>query len=201
VEAAMVIAKPRWTYDRLLDLPDDGKRYEIIDGELIELPSPSPAHQAVVTELIGVLREQVSGRGIGRVFASPFDFRLPDGGVVQPDVLVYLRPLNAESKVPIREAIPDLVIEVLSPSTRRRDLGRKAEIYASLGIREYWPIDNSTRSIEVLRLRAGKYEPSPQAEQGVIRSAIVPNLEIVLAEFFAVLDDPDFEIDDTEEEG
>lgn len=195
----MAVTQKQWTYEDLLELPDDEKRYEIIDGELIELPSPSPAHQFVIFELGGILRDTVSRRGLGRVATAPFDFRLPDGGVVQPDILVYLRPRERGPKIPIRAVVPDLVIEVLSPSTQHRDLGRKAEIYASLGIREYWPVDSKNRSIAVLGLREGRYEPVPQTEPGVVRSAIVPGLEIVLAELFAVLDDPDFEIDDAED--
>jgi Uma2 family endonuclease len=193
----MAIAKPRWTYEQLLELPDDGKRYEIIDGELIELPSPSPAHQFVLYELGGVLREKVVRPGLGRVAIAPFDFRLPDGGMVQPDILVYLRPERRGRRVPIRQVTPDLVIEILSPSTQDRDLGRKAEIYASLGIQEYWPVDIENRGIAVLALREGRYESVAQITPGVIRSAIIPTLEIILAELFAVLDDPDFEIEDS----
>jgi Uma2 family endonuclease len=199
MEAAMAIVRPRWTYEQLLDLPDDGKRYEIIDGELIELPSPSPAHQFVLFELGGMLRDQIDRPGIGRVATAPFDFRLPDGGVVQPDLLVYLRPAQRGSRVPIRQVTPDLVIEILSPSTQDRDLGRKAEIYASLGIREYWPVDVRRRGIVVLGLRGDHYEPVPQPTPSVVRSSIVPNLEIDLAALFAVLDDPDFEIGETED--
>jgi Uma2 family endonuclease len=195
----MAVTHKRWTYDDLLELPDDGTRYEIIDGELIELPSPSPAHQFVQFELGGLLRDQVDRPGLGRVATAPFDFRLPGGGVVQPDILVYLRPKQRGRRTPIRQVIPDLVIEILSPSTQERDLGRKAEIYASLGIREYWPVDIENRAITVLALQEGRYEDAPQTS-GVVRSTVIPGLEINLGELFVVLDDPDFAFDGSDDE-
>lgn len=195
----MAIAARRWTYDDLLDLPEDGTRYEIIDGELIELPSPSYEHQDVSNELTTILRAHVRSNRLGAAIGAPYDVVLPGGDVLQPDVVVFLRPPGHLHEAKQRGAMPDLVVEVLSLSTQEHDLGRKRALYAELGVREFWPVDWRTRTIRVLVLRDGRYEEAPQ-EPGIVRSVVVPGLEIVLAELFAVLDDPDYLIDDADEE-
>lgn len=184
----MAVTHKRWMYDDLLELPDDGTRYEIIDGELIELPSPSFEHQTVVDELTSVLRAHVRINRLGVALSAPYDVVLPSGDTLQPDVMVFLRPPGRLHEARRRGEVPDLVIEVLSPSTQERDLGRKLELYAGFGVRDYWPVDWQARTIRVLVLRDGRYEEVPQ-EGGIVRSVVVPQLEIVLDELFVVLDE------------
>jgi Uma2 family endonuclease len=193
LEAAMVIATPRWTYERLLERPDDGKRFEIIDGELVELPSPTFEHQTVSDELTSLLRFHLRVNRLGVALSAPYDVVLPSGDSLQPDVMVFLRPPGRRHEARRRGEVSDLMVEVLSPSTQDRDLGRKLELYAEFGVKEYWPVDWQTRTIRVLVLRDGRYEEAPQ-EPGIVRSVVVPRLEIVLDDLFAVLDEVDDEI-------
>ena len=195
----MAVTHKRWTYDDLLELPDDGTRYEIIDGALIVAASPSFEHQTVADELTSILRAHVRGKRIGVALSAPYDVVLPSGDTLQPDVMVFLRPPGHWHEARQRGAEPDLVVEVLSPSTHAHDLGRKLELYAALGVRECWPVDWRTRTIRVLALRAGRYEEVPQ-EPGVVRSVVVPGLVIDLAELFAVLDEIDYEVVEASDE-
>jgi Uma2 family endonuclease len=145
------------TYADLRALPDDGNRYEIIDGVLYVSPSPSEVHQRAS----GGLHEQVAphvrrGR-LGRVYAAPFDVKFADGVVVQPD-LVFVRRERLEIVAP--DSIlgaPDLIVEILSPSTRSADLRVKWDAYARHGVPYYWVVDPLAESVEAYELRDGAY--------------------------------------------
>lgn len=189
----MAVTLKRWTHEDLLELPDDGTRYEIIDGELIVAASPSFEHQIVADELTAVLRTHVRKNRLGVALSAPYDIVLPSGDTLQPDIMVFLRPPGRLRDATRRGTVPDLVIEVHSPSTMAADLGRKLERYAEFGVREYWPVDWQTRTSRVLALRDGRYEEIPQ-EPGLVRSVVVTDLTIVLAELFALLDDIAYEI-------
>lgn len=176
----------RWTYADLAELPDndDGNRYEIIDGELIVSPSAIPPHQALSRELMLRFALFVQPGRLGQVFAAPIDVLLPDGGTLVPDLVFVRRDrLGIVGRAAI-EAAPDIVVEILSPSTRGRDLGRKKELYAQLGVPEYWVVDRDTCRIAVFVLRDGRYEPLPN-EDGVARSEVLPGFEVDIAALFA----------------
>jgi Uma2 family endonuclease len=175
----MVVATARkkdWTDEALFALPDDGKRYEIIDGEMLELPSPSYLHQVVSSELHALLHQFVRSRQLGRVTAAPQDVRLSDSNVVQPD-LVFLsnEKIHFVRRGRINGA-PDLVVEILSPSTAGVDLVRKLWLYMKFGIREYWVVEPDTRSIVVYELEENRYVTIPQAN-GIVRSRVLDGLE------------------------
>ncbi len=146
------------TYDDLVRmLPEqDMVRRDLIDGELFVSPSPSLRHQEAVSVLHGTLYAYVETHG-GKVLTGPFDVRLTDTNVLEPDVL-YVRPENVarieQRYVPFA---PDLVIEVSSPSTRSRDLARKKELYEQFGATEYWFVDLDADRVEVRRLEEGRY--------------------------------------------
>ena len=140
-----------WTYEDLSALPEDGRRFEIIEGELYEMPSPSWAHASVVANLILMLIPIVARLG-GRWRTAPLDVFFQGADPVQPDIVVLLPDSRAH---PIERGVngpPDLLIEVLSPSHREHDLLLKRLLYARAGVREYWLVDPEARTIEILAL-------------------------------------------------
>jgi Uma2 family endonuclease len=149
-----------WTYAEFERLPDDGKRYEVIAGELVVSPSPRPKHQRASVRLTFALEGFTQAHGLGEIYAAPTDLLLSDGDYLVPDLL-FVRRERAEivSERGI-EGAPDLVIEVISPSTALRDRGIKRERYALFGVPLYWVVDVELRQIEVYRLAESLYEPS-----------------------------------------
>lgn len=147
------------TYDDYAALPDDGRRYELYEGELIVCATPRPRHQLVIGNLYMLMVEHVRRRGLGQVFLSPIDVILSRITVVQPD-LVYLDTtrLGIVTDRAI-EGAPTLVVEVLSPSTDARDRGDKQALYARYGVPYYWIADPEARTVEALRLSGEVYEP------------------------------------------
>ena len=140
-----------WSYEDILSFPDEGRRFEIIEGDLYEMPSPTIVHAATIINLIALLLPIVA-RLRDRVFTAPLDVFIPGGDPVQPDVLVLLPDGNARVELRGIEGPPDLVIEVVSPSSRGRDLLTKRSLYARAGIREYWLVDPDARTVEILTL-------------------------------------------------
>ncbi len=129
------------TYQDYLQMPDDRNRREILGGDLHVTPAPSPLHQRVLVNLAEVLNRWVRNRALGKVFPSPVDVVLSQVDVVQPD-LAYISSDRLEIVTTSGiQGAPDLVIEVLSPSTAGPDRGRKMETYARFGVRECWLID------------------------------------------------------------
>jgi Uma2 family endonuclease len=149
----MALTKPAgtWTYDDLFSLPDDGKRYEIIEGELYEMPGPNLAHATVIANLITVIIPLVIRLG-GRWYTAPLDVFFQGADPVQPDILVILPGWTGIPAHRGLEGAPDLVIEVLSPSNRGHDLLTKRALYARAGVREYWIVDPVGRTLEILAL-------------------------------------------------
>jgi Uma2 family endonuclease len=138
-------------------LPNDGRRYEIHEGDLSVTPAPGTRHQEVSGNLFVALYTHVKARGLGKVFAAPTDVILSDITIVQPD-LVYVASdrLGAVSSRGI-EGAPTLVVEILSPSTIEIDRHTKLQLYARYGVPYYWIVDPEARLIEAYRLEAGSY--------------------------------------------
>ena len=149
----MVIAKPRvkFTYEDYLHAPED-QYYELLDGELVVVPAPGERHQSVSALLGWKLVQFASENRLGRVYHAPFDVVLSNMDVVQPD-LIFVSNARAHiiTDANIRGA-PDLVIEILSPSTVARDKTFKRALYAMHGVREYWMVDANAKTITVLLL-------------------------------------------------
>lgn len=141
-----------WTYEEFARLPDDGNRYEVIAGELYVTPAPETPHQEASARLFMELRGFASEHGLGKVLFAPVDVLLADGDYLEPDI-VFVRTdhLHYKTKRGI-EGPPDLVVEILSPTTARQDRGAKRERYAHFGIPEYWIVDTDRRRIEIHRL-------------------------------------------------
>ncbi|HST59399.1 MAG TPA: Uma2 family endonuclease [Longimicrobium sp.] len=144
-----------WTYEEFARLPDDGNRYEVIAGELYVTPAPGSLHQQVVVRLVLALGNFAEEHGVGTVFTSPYDVIFGDGDYVEPDVVFVRRDRDDIVADHGMVGSPDLIIEVLSDSTARRDRGIKRERYAAYGVPEYWIVDTEAKQIEVLRLTGG----------------------------------------------
>jgi Uma2 family endonuclease len=147
----MDVTKPAgtWTYEDLFSLPDDGRRYEIIEGALYEMPSPSVDHATTVLNLVLLLAPVIQSLG-GKMFFAPLDVFFTGADPVQPDILALLPGWGGEIYQRGPQGAPDLVIEVLSPSNRGHDLLTKRALYGQAGVREYWIVDPVSKSIEVL---------------------------------------------------
>lgn len=145
--------RPYTTYEDLCRLPSDGQRYELIDGEVYLAPSPTSHHQRVLLRLARLFQD--AARNPDEVFVAPLDVVLDRATALQPDLLLILDENQGIVQDVIR-GTPDLVAEVLSPSTAEMDRRRKAETYACHGIGEYWILDLTAQSFEIFRLDPGK---------------------------------------------
>lgn len=176
-----------WTYDHYLALPDDGQRYEIVDGVLYMALAPTMGHQESSMKFSYYLYTYVQLPGLGKVYAAPTDVVLALDTVVQPDLLVVLNThLQKISKKNLRGA-PDLAVEIASPSTSTHDRNRKYGAYARAGVAEYWIADPIAHTVEVLILEAGTYTSvGVFSGQDTLPPIVVPAIKAVHVEqFFA----------------
>jgi Uma2 family endonuclease len=186
----MMIATLRpLTYDDLLEMPDDGQRYEIIDGELIVSPAPIANHQRVLKRLVRVFDDFANETGQGEVFFAPFDVQLGYHDVVEPD-LVFIA--TEQGRIPGQhhkfEGSPVLVAEVISPSSRQTDRVRKMALYARSGVLEYWIADPEERTLVVNILEGQSYVPVSPDTEGRIASLALPGLRVDPATVFTGLE-------------
>jgi Uma2 family endonuclease len=185
------VARPqvRFTYEDYKSLPEsETKRYELLGGELVLVPSPTEYHQRISGNLEFILRRFVKERGLGYVYYAPLDVVLGEGDgreVVQPDIL-FISKERAEiiAEEEIRGA-PDLVIEIISPGTEDRDRHYKKTLYARHGVREYWIVDPETKTVEVFALGEVGFElvKAYKADE-VLSSPLLEGLEVDLNEVF-----------------
>ena len=175
-------------YDDLFDLPDDGRRYEIVEGELFELPAPGLLHALVVSNLMWLLAGIVRAMK-GTIVTAPVDVFFRGADPVEPDVVVLLPGGTARPSRRGVEGPPDLLIEVLSPSTRGRDLLMKRMLYARAGVREYWIVDPDARTVDEHTLDVDVFrEPVTVGGDGRVVSPLLAT-ELAAAEVFAGLDE------------
>ncbi|MBI4539349.1 MAG: Uma2 family endonuclease [Gemmatimonadetes bacterium] len=149
-----------WTYAEFARLPNDGKRYEVIGGELYVTPAPAPMHQLVLQRLNRLLDEFVNRNNLGWVLPAPCDVLLADGEYVEPDLIVVRRERRGIITERGIEAPPDLVVEIISDSTASVDRGPKREQYAYFGVPQYWIVDPKARRIEVYRFQEDPAHPT-----------------------------------------
>jgi Uma2 family endonuclease len=144
------------TYADYLLFPDDGLRHELIDGEHYVTPPPTTRHQRISGNLYYLIRAFLESHPIGEVFYAPVDMVLSNFDVVEPD-LIFVSSERSHLITPKNlQGAADLVVEILSPSTRRRDQGIKRELYRRVGVKEYWLIDAPRDVIEVHRREGGR---------------------------------------------
>ena len=137
------------TYDDYCNAPED-KRYELLDGDLVVVPAPREVHQRVLMNLSYLVFQSVKRSGVGHVYAAPFDVVLSDNDVVQPDLLFISNERAHVITEDNLQGAPDLVVEILSPSTADRDLFIKRSLYAKHGVKEYWVVDTAAKTVTVL---------------------------------------------------
>jgi Uma2 family endonuclease len=175
-----------WTYEDYAALPEDGTRYEVIDGILYRMPGPNVPHQTVLSWLVHYFIVHVQIPGLGRVFAAPLDVLLPRARPVQPDVIVVLNRSRHLIQYRGIEGPPDLVVEIASPGTRTHDRSRKLAVYADAGVPEYWLAEPADQTIEVLALEEGGYRSlGVFTGQSLLPSRVLPDLPVRVEQFFA----------------
>jgi Uma2 family endonuclease len=176
------------TYDDYVQFPDDGLRHELIDGEHYVTPTPIRKHQAIATNLVGIIWSYLREHPVGRVFTAPFDVILSDFDVVEPDLLFLTNARLAEiTTSPWVKGAPSLVVEIGSPSTRKRDATIKRRLYERVGVDEYWIIDPELDAIDVYRLIDSHYHRTAQLslEAGdVLTTVLLPGLRLPLSTIF-----------------
>ena len=175
----MANVKAVMTYQDYAALPDDGRRYEIHDGELRVMPAPGRTHQAIVGRLFAVLLEHVTTRDLGEVYVAPFDTILSNTTVVQPDIVFVATDrlsVLAERGV---EGAPTLVVEVISPSTVRIDRTTKLALYARHAVPHCWIVDPAAHTIEAYALEGPAYRIGATWDgREPIRLAPLPELSL-----------------------
>ena len=173
------------TYEEYAELPNDGKRYQVFDGVVDVTPAPVPRHQAISGELELILILGLDRKGLGKTYHAPIDVLLGKHDIVQPDIIFIRKERMKIIKPKFIEGAPDLVIEILSPSTRRTDVLLKSAIYARFAIPSYWIADPDLDRLEVYRLEGGTYvSEGTYAAPAIVRPSAFPGLEIPLAEVF-----------------
>ena len=166
------------TYEDYCAAPADN-RYELLDGELIMVPAPNTRHQRVNAEIYAQLRQFIKERSLGTLLYAPCDVLLSDTVVVQPDLLFVSREREHTITAENVRGAPDLVIEILSPSTSDKDRGIKREIYGRHGVTEYWLVDPVAETVSIHRQRAGVLAATRTfGREQTLRSPLLSGLEL-----------------------
>lgn len=182
------IPRVKLTYDDFVLLPDDGKRHELIDGEHYVTPSPARKHQTISWNLTTLIGSYLRAHPVGRAFAAPFDVVFSNFDVVEPDLLFISKERQNDilTAKHVRGA-PDLVVEIGSPATRKRDETIKRRLYEKFGVSEYWVIDPELDSIHVCRRTDAGYTRAAELtheQQDVLRTPLMPGLDLPLTVIF-----------------
>ncbi len=176
---------PKLTYEAFRQLPDDGKQYELVRGEVHLTPAPSTKHQLVLENLSHSLGTYIREKRVGRIAYAPLDVRLGEDTALQPD-LMFVSDSRAET---IQEdfiaGAPDLVVEVLSASTAGHDRATKLPLYAEAAVPEVWLIDPQAKTVEVLKLQGKKYfVETTLAGEKALTSNLFPGWQLPLTDLF-----------------
>jgi Uma2 family endonuclease len=176
------------TYDDFVQFPDDGMRHELIDGEHYVTPSPNTKHQTLSINLTVLIGSWLERNPIGQLFHAPFDVVFSNFDVVEPDLLYLSNARAADALTPQHvRGVPELVIEIASPGTRKRDETVKRRLYERAGVSEYWVVDPEIDTVCVYRLEGDAFARVIElaADAGdIVTSALLPGLEIPLSRVF-----------------
>src|SRR5262245_57615840 len=176
------------TYDDFVLFPDDGKRHELIDGEHYVTPSPNLKHQKVAGNLHLLIANWLEENAVGHIFFAPFDVVFSKFDVVEPDLLYMSNERAADilTKANVQGA-PELVVEIGSPGTRKRDETIKRRLYERTGVSEYWVVDPEIDVVRVYRRNDRAFERPIElrTEAGdVLTTPLLPGLSLPLARIF-----------------
>ena len=182
-------ARVKLTYDDFLLFPDDGKRHELIDGEHYVTPSPNIRHQTILGNLYFLIRTWLEQHPVGRAFMAPLDVVFTQFDVVEPDLLFVSRHRAADILTAKHvTGAPDIVVEIGSPSTRKRDETIKRRLYERSGVSEYWVVDPDLDVVRVYRNRDGRFDRPVElrADAGdVLTSPHLDGLEMPVSKIFS----------------
>jgi Uma2 family endonuclease len=176
------------TYDDFVLFPDDGKRHELIDGEHYVTPSPNTKHQRISANLHLLMGNWQEQHPVGQVFYAPYDVVFSEFDVVEPDLL-YLSNERAAQVITAQHArgVPELVVEIASPATRKRDETIKRRLYERAGVSEYWVVDPEIDVIRVYRREHDRFsrptELSRDADD-ILKTPLLPGIGLPLARIF-----------------
>ena len=176
------------TYDDFLLFPDDGKRHELIDGEHYVTPSPNTRHQQISGNIYWLIRSYLETHPIGRVLYAPYDIVFSKFDVVEPDLL-YLSHERAAQVLTDAHArgAPELVVEIASKGTRKRDETIKRRLYERSGVSEYWVVDPEIDAVRIYRRGPSAYERAIELSReagDVLKTPLLPGLDLPLGDIF-----------------
>jgi Uma2 family endonuclease len=178
-------ALTKLSFEQFRELPIDGKRYELVRGEVHVTPAPTTRHQAVLQNLSVNLTSHVIKNRLGEVWTAPLDVRLSVDTALQPDLIFISNARAGIIQENWIEGAPNLVVEVLSPSTAAYDRATKLPIYAEAGVPDVWLIDPQAKTVEVLKLQGKKYfvETTLAGDQ-TLTSDLFPGWQLPLHDLF-----------------
>ncbi len=174
------------TAEEFLSWPEDGKQYELIDGDAYMTPSPFEIHQRLVLNLAVEFLNSLDTNPTGRVYVAPFDVELNASNVFQPDIIVVLNEHGDRITESHVVGAPDMVVEILSPSTASRDKNIKFVAYAKSGVREVWIVEPNAQQFELYRLREdGQYgHAETVGYDGQLTTPLLPGLSISVSRLY-----------------
>jgi Uma2 family endonuclease len=181
-------AAVKLTYDDFVHFPDDGRRHELIDGEHYVTPSPNIRHQGILGSLYLMIANWLEEHPIGRVFVAPLDVVLSSFDVVEPDLLYLSNERAAQVITPLHvRGVPELVVEIASKGTRKRDETIKRRLYERAAVSEYWVVDPAIDVVRVYRRegdRLGRPQELSREASDVLTTSLLPGLKLPLTRIF-----------------
>ncbi|MDX1960991.1 MAG: Uma2 family endonuclease [Leptospiraceae bacterium] len=172
------------SYADYLNTPE-GSKFQLIGGEIIEMTSPNLYHQEILLNLCIQFKNYLQKNKSGKLFIAPLDVYLSETEVYQPDLFVLLKENFSKMQETKIEGAPDLVVEVLSPSTAYYDMKHKKSVYEKFGVKEYWIVDPMQKTLEIYFNQDSKFQLQTELTQTQIaKSILLPELEINLNEVF-----------------
>jgi Uma2 family endonuclease len=175
----------KFNYEDYLRFPDDGKRYQIIEGEVYMVPAPNPYHQMILSNVESILRSFVKAGNLDLVLIAPCDVVFSYADVVQPDIFFISQGRSSIITDKNIQGSPDLVVEVISSHTGKLDRTLKRSLYARFGVKEYWLVNPDRKEVEVLVHKQGSYESMGVfCHPGSFESPLLKGLVVDLKEVF-----------------
>jgi Uma2 family endonuclease len=175
-----------FTVDDYRQLPPDDWRYQLIEGELVNMaPAPNTFHQTIASNIVAIINRYLAHNAGGRIYFAPLDVYLTDTNVFQPDVLFIRKGRESIIEEDGLHGAPDFVVEILSPHTARYDINAKREVYARCGVEELWLVYPKAKRIDVYLLQRNSERPTRSHQPGEkFASGLLPELEFSVDEIF-----------------
>ena len=175
------------TYEDYVQFPDDGKRHEIIEGDHYMTPAPRMKHQRISVNLATAMASVAKQNKLGLVFTAPCDVILSDENVVQPDLLFVSTARAAILTEDNAQGAPDLIVEILSESSRKKDEVTKRKLYERFGVQEYWIVDPELETVKIFKLVQQKYVRAVELSKesnDILTTELLPGFSCAVSEIF-----------------